>query len=319
MSELPTAIAVERLSYLYEPDGVTALKGIDLTVRKGEFLGIIGQNGAGKTTLLKNLVGLLTPTGGRALVDGLDTRQTAVADLATHIGLVLQNPDQQLFAQTVEEEIAFGPRNLGLGQDEVKRRVDAAIAMTGLAEFRHDFPPALAKGDRAKVIIASVLSMQPQIVIFDEPTTGQDYKGCHQIMQIARQLHEEGRTVIVVTHDMALIAEYTKRTVVLCQGQVLLDGQTEAVFAKSDVLRLSAVMPPQITQLAKSLPPALGLLSQALTVEQFGRSILERLRHASTAGGAPLGKEATSERQEARYGVQAPGVLSHEMPASGST
>ncbi|MGD8998299.1 MAG: ATP-binding cassette domain-containing protein [Anaerolineae bacterium] len=295
-------IAVERLTYAYEPEGVLALNGVDLVVRKGEFLGIIGQNGAGKTTLLKNLVGLLTPTEGRVLIDGLDTRETAVADLATRVGLVLQNPDQQLFAQTVEEEIAFGPRNLGLSQDEIERRVNEAIAMTGLDAFRRDFPPALAKGDRAKVIIASVLAMRPQIVIFDEPTTGQDYKGCHQIMQIARRLHQDGHTVIVVTHDMALIAEYTERTVVLCRGEVLLDGRTEAVFAQTDVLRRTNVMPSQITQLARSLPPTLGLPSHALTVQQFGRSILERVRRSSRAGGAPVGKGVKSEPQEVQCG-----------------
>jgi energy-coupling factor transport system ATP-binding protein len=291
MSAPAIAIAVERLTYVYEPEGVAALAGIDLTIRKGEFVGIIGQNGAGKTTLLKNLVGLHTPTRGRVLVDGVDTRQTAVADLATRVGLVLQNPDQQLFAQTVEEEIAFGPRNLNLGTDEIQRRVDTAIAMTGLGRFRNDFPPALAKGDRAKVIIASVLAMGPQIVIFDEPTTGQDYKGCHQILQIARQLHGEGRTVIVVTHDMALIAEYTERTVVLWQGGVLLDDETEAVFAQSDVLRRTNVMPPQIMQLAKSLPPALGLPAHATTVDQFGRAILQRVGRAPAARRLSVGQQ----------------------------
>jgi energy-coupling factor transport system ATP-binding protein len=289
---------VERLSYVYEPDGVLALNDIDLIVRQGEFLGIIGQNGAGKTTLLKNLVGLLVPTRGRVLIDGLDTRETAVADLATHVGLVLQNPDQQLFAQTVEQEIAFGPSNLGLSKEEVRRRVNAAIAMTGLDAFRGDFPPALAKGHRAKVIIASMLAMQPQIVIFDEPTTGQDYRGCHEIMQIARQLHGEGCTVIVVTHDMALIAEYTERTVVLCQGEVLLDDETEAVFAQTDVLRRTNVMPPQITMLARSLPAVLGLPSQALTVAQLGCSILERVRQVSLIDAASVGREMTGERPE---------------------
>ena len=126
------AISVEGLTYVYEPEGVLALKDVDLTIRRGEFLGIIGQNGAGKTTLLKNLVGLLTPTHGRVFIDGLDTRETAVAELATRVGLVLQNPDQQLFAQTVEEEIAFGPRNLGLDKDDIEGRVETAIAAAGL-------------------------------------------------------------------------------------------------------------------------------------------------------------------------------------------
>ena len=297
MTDRAIAVAGQRLTYVYEPEGVLALKDVDLTVHQGEFLGIIGQNGAGKTTLLKNLVGLLTPTRGRVLVEGVDTRSAAVAELATRVGMVLQNPDQQLFGQTVVEEVAFGPRNLGLNKGEIQSRVEMAIEMTGLGTFRHDFPPALAKGDRAKVVIASVLALEPQIVIFDEPTTGQDYRGCHKIMELARSLHREGRTVIVVTHDMALIAEYTERTVVLCQGEVLLDGTTGAVFAQPAVLNRTNVMPPQITQLASSLPPALGLPSHTLTVEQFGRSIVKRARQASRVGDLPDRKEATSERQ----------------------
>ncbi|MEA3375747.1 MAG: ATP-binding cassette domain-containing protein [Chloroflexota bacterium] len=280
MSEPKVSVAVEDLTYVYQPHHVQALRDVDLTIRAGEFVGIIGENGAGKTTLLKLLVGLLMPTEGRVRIDGADTRGMAIADLATSIGLVLQNPDRQLFAQTVEEEIAFGPRNLGLSKDEILERVEGAMAVTGLEPFRHDFPPALAKGDRAKVIIASVLAMRPQIVAFDEPTTGQDYRGCHQIMRIARQLHEDGHTVIVVTHDVALIAEYTERTVVLCQGEILLDDATEAVLAQPDVLRRTNVTPPQITQLARSLPPALRLPSQALTVDRLGEAILEQTRTA---------------------------------------
>lgn len=278
MSRRDAAVAVEDLSYTYEPQGVRALEAIDLTIRTGEFVGIVGQNGAGKTTLLKLLVGLLAPSAGRVLIDGRDTRGVAVADLAATIGLVLQNPDQQLFAQTVEEEIAFGPRNLGLSRDEVRHRVEEAVAATGLAALRGEFPPALAKGDRAKVIIASVLAMQPQIVAFDEPTTGQDYRGCHQIMRIAKQLHQDGHTVLVVTHDVALIAEYTRRTIVLCQGEVLLDDTTEAVFAQPDVLRRTNVAPPQIMQLAASLPSDLGLPPRALTVEHLGEAIVRRSR-----------------------------------------
>ncbi len=276
-------IAVENLEYIYQPHSVKALKGVSFTVRRGEFVGIIGQNGAGKTTLLKNIVGLLLPTSGRVIVDGLDTRQTTVAELATRVGFVLQNPDQQLFAQTVGEEVAFGPCNLELAEKEIKERVDVAIAMTGLEEFRHEFPPALSKGDRAKVVIASVLAMQPEIIILDEPTTGQDYKGCHQIMRIARQLHREGHTVLVVTHDMPLIAEYTKHIIVFRQGKILLNDTTAAVFSQPEILRRTHVTPPQITQLAQALPRELGLPACALTVEQLGQSIVERIhkrRHA---------------------------------------
>jgi len=276
------AIEIEDLEYGYQPHGVMALGGVSFAICRGEFVGIVGHNGAGKTTLLKTVVGLLLPTSGQVTVGGVDTRQTTVADLTTWVGFVSQNPDQQLFAQTVEEEIAFGPRNLGLSEEEVRERVTMSIAMTGLEEFRHEFPPALAKGDRARVVIASVLAMQPEIIILDEPTTGQDYRGSRQIMQIARRLHEEGHTVLVVTHDMALVAEYAERVIVLCRGQVLLDGATATVFSQPEVLRRTHVMPPQITQLAQTLPPELGLPTDALTVEQLGQAVVERVGQRRT-------------------------------------
>ena len=269
------AVQIEGLRYVYQPQGIAALDGIDLAVQRGEFVGIIGENGAGKTTLLKNMVGLLRPTSGKVWIDGLDASQQAVSNLATHVGFVLQNPDQQLFAQTVEEEIAFGPRNLKLDKQEIRGRVEDAIAATGLEAFRSEFPPALPKGERAKVVIASVLAMRPETVILDEPTTGQDYKGCHQIMQIAYHLHRAGHTVLVVTHDMALIAEYAQRTVVLHEGRVLLDDTTAAVFAQPELLQRTHVTPPQITRLARVLPRKLALPPTALTVAELGRSIVE--------------------------------------------
>jgi energy-coupling factor transport system ATP-binding protein len=300
LNDREIAITVESLEYVYQPHSVRALKGVSFTVHRGEFVGIIGQNGAGKTTLLKNLVGLLPPTSGRVIVDGLDTRETAVAELATRVGLVLQNPDQQLFAQTVEREIAFGPRNLELAEEEIQKRVDMAIAMTGLEPFRHEFPPALSKGDRAKVVIASVLAMRPEIIVLDEPTTGQDYRGCHQIMQIAHQLHREGRTVLVVTHDMALVAEYAERTIVLRQGEVLLDDTTAAVFSRPEVLRRTHVTPPQITQLAQALPRELELPACALTVEQLGQPIVGRIQQRRDAHSRYREYERRSAEEETR-------------------
>jgi len=270
------AIAVENMEYVYQPHDVKAVRGITFHIWKGEFVGIIGQNGAGKTTLLKNILGLLIPTSGRILVNGIDTRDVTVAEQATRVGFVLQNPDQQLFAQTVVEEIAFGPHNLGLSEDDIHERVEEAISLTKLDMFRDSFPPALPKGDRAKVVIASVLAMRPEILILDEPTTGQDYKGCHQIMQIARGLHEKGRTVLVVTHHMALVSEYTERTIALCQGEILLDDATEVVFSQPTVLLQTQVTPPQITQLAMALPRELEMPTAALTVTQLGDPILQR-------------------------------------------
>lgn len=270
-------IQVEDVGYVYQPHNVRALNQVSFDVRRGEFVALIGQNGSGKTTLLKNLLGLLSPTAGRILVGGLDTREVTVADLATRIGFVLQNPDQQLFAETVEDEIAFGPKNLGLGEEETKARVDEALELVGLEGKRSNFPPALAKGDRAKVVIASALAMHPEIIILDEPTTGQDFKGCHQIMSIAQALNDMGRTVIVVTHYMALVAEYSKRVIVLSQGEILLDDTTEVVFSQPAVLRQTYVAPPQITELGWELPQELHLPRVPLTIDDLVQPILARL------------------------------------------
>ena len=272
------AIKLENLTYIYQPYGVVALEDVSFEVGEGEFVAVIGQNGSGKTTLLKNIVGLLKPTQGRVLVEGLDTRRSTVAELSRWVGLVLQNPDQQLFAQTVEEEIAFGPRNLNLPDTEVASRVEEAMAMLGLERFRQEFPLALSIGDRARVVIASVLAMRPQIILLDEPTMGQDYRGHHQIMGVAGQLHGEGHTIVIATHHVDLVAEYAQRVIVLCGGRILLDDTPAAVFSQPEVLRRTHIAPPQITQLAQALPSYLGLPRDALTVAELGEALLEKVK-----------------------------------------
>jgi len=274
-----SAITVEHLDYIYQPLNVHAVRDVCFEIKQGEFVALIGQNGSGKTTILKNLLGLLHPTKGKVVVAGQDTRTTAVAEMARHVGFVLQNPDQQLFAETVEDEVAYGPKNIKLGQELIEKRVAESLELVGLEDKRKEFPPALAKGDRAKVVIASALALDPSIIVLDEPTTGQDYRGCHQIMQIAQSLHEQGRTVVFVTHHMALVAEYAQRVIVLCGGKVLLDDVTESVFSKPDVVRQAYIIPPQITELGQALPPELGLPPTPLTVQTMSTAILDRLNH----------------------------------------
>ncbi|HEY3313964.1 MAG TPA: ATP-binding cassette domain-containing protein [Bacillota bacterium] len=269
-------IQVQNLTYTY-PGGFTALREINFSVRRNEFVGIIGQNGAGKSTLLKNITGLLTPAVGRVVVHGFDTRRAKVADIATHVGFVLQNPDRQLFAQTVREEVAFGPKNLGLPDSDIEERVQTALAYVGLEGNREGFPPALSKGDRAKVVIASVLAMRPELIILDEPTSGQDYRGCYQIMDIARAFHQSGHTVVVVTHHMALVAEYADRVIVMGNGSILMDDTTRNVFARPDLLRQTYITPPQITQVASELNGAVGLTETVLRVPELGEAVLRRL------------------------------------------
>ena len=242
------AVNIENLDYSYSK-GVYALEGINLKIKKNEFIGIIGENGAGKSTLLKSISGLLKPTGGDVFVLGVNTKEISVARLATKAGLIMQNPDRQLFCSSVYEEVSYGPKNLGLNDKEIKNRVESALSAVGLNSLFDDFPPALSKGNRAKVVIASVLAMRPEIVILDEPTSGQDYLGSYQIMDIAKKLHAAGFTIIMATHQMALVAEYVQRVIVMGKGKIMMDGVTRDVFSYPEKLLKTNITLPQITQL----------------------------------------------------------------------
>ena len=267
-------IEIKDLSFTY-PNGFEALKNITLTVGQNEIIGIIGQNGAGKSTFLKCLTGLHKPASGQIIIDGSDTREISVARLATKIGFVLQNPDRQLFANTILDEVSYGPKNLKLGEDEIKQRVQEALEFVDLQDKGDEYPPALSKGERAKVIIASVLAMKPRIIVLDEPTTGQDFKGCHQIMHIARHFYELGHTVLVVTHHMSLVTDYCERAVVFCKGQVLLDGSTREVFKEEEKLRSTFIVPPQITLLGNRVRESLGQADTTFTrVNELGDCVL---------------------------------------------
>ena len=246
-------ILFKDVSFQYPGTDEKALDGVSISVEKGEFVGIVGQNGAGKTTLVKHVVGLLKSTSGQVILGGKDLADESVEDMAQTVGLVLQNPDAQLFAMSAAEEVAFGCTNLGLPLEEVAQRVDRALAATGLEAFREVYPFNLSFGDRRKLSVAAVVSMEPEVLIFDEPTTGQDFKGRRELADIATRLNEMGHTVLMVTHDMDLIAEYTQRLIVMGNGKVLLDGPTAEVFQQVETLAETFITPPQVTQLAHAL------------------------------------------------------------------
>jgi energy-coupling factor transport system ATP-binding protein len=274
MSEI---IRVEDVWFRYEGADFWALKGVSLTIKKGELLAIIGQNGGGKTTLAKNLNGLLKPTKGKVLVDGLDTTTTPIHEIVKRVGYVFQNPSHQIFESTVWKEVAYGPTNLGLSPEEVKQRVEWALSEVGLQGYEQYNPYDLDYGKMKLLTVASVLAMKPQVLILDEPTTGQDHAGRHLLSNLSKKLNREGFTVVIITHDMRFVAETVNRVVLVSNGEILMDGSTREVLNAFDVLKKAAIKPPQIVQLASELRKK-GVDINALTVEEALQEILKHYK-----------------------------------------
>lgn len=235
------------------PNGVEAIRDINLTIRKGDYIALIGKNGSGKSTLVKHFNGLLRPTKGKVIVGGLDTSDTRSEKLATIVGYVFQNPDYMLFATTIEQEVEFGPKNLKLDPDEVKRRVDRALDVTGLTPNRKESPLFFGKGVRRMITITSILSMDPEVMVIDEPTTGMDFRGRESVMALIDRLNQLGKTIIIITHDMKVVAAHSKRVLVMSDGELILDSSTEDLFQHQDALARASLKPPERIQLADEL------------------------------------------------------------------
>lgn len=245
-------IEISDLQFIY-PTGVQALFGISLTIDSGEQVAIIGQNGSGKTTLVKHLNGLLQPTSGYVRIGDWDTKKQSVAKLARRVGYVFQNPDEQLFSKNVGMEVAFGPRNLGYTGEQVQALVNDALAMTELSDKTETNPYDLSATGRKMVALASVIAMDTPIVIFDEPTTGQDSANIARIANVIKVLRERGKTVITITHDIDFCAENFERVIAMAQGKILLDGKANDVLGQDEILATTYVDPPQLTRLGKRL------------------------------------------------------------------
>jgi energy-coupling factor transport system ATP-binding protein len=264
----PALAAAEGLSFSY-PLGPLVLDAINLCIHPGEFLALVGQNGSGKTTLAKHLVGLLTPTVGRVLLEGRDRATLRAAETAHLAGYVFQNPDHQIFASTVEAEVAFGPRNFGLSQDEVGQRIAEVLQAVNLEDARQRDPFLLSKGERQRLAVASVLALRPRLLILDEPTTGLDYREQRRMMNLVSSLNRSGIAIIIITHAPWLVAEYARRTVLMRRGRILFDGPVEEFFQQEELLRQSSFRPPEVTLLARRF----GL--QALSPEEFAVAMRE--------------------------------------------
>ncbi len=283
--EMRTSLDVEpwidlrQVSFRY-PDGTQALKGLNLQIRKGEYVLLAGRNGAGKTTLVKVLLNLARAQTGNVLVAGEDIGSVPVSSLARRIGYVGQNPDTQIFTDLVGKEVAFALRYLGMGESEIDRRVKLGLEQVGLQEAIDRHPFSLPKGDRAKVVIAAVLALQPEVIVFDEPTVGQDYAGAKKILDLTKSLHRSGKTVIVITHHLHLMREYAQRMVVLSGGAVAMDGSLRDVLAAAGTLRKLGLEPPETVLLVEAVnrkiegqdcPIMTGELASRLIPPESGR------------------------------------------------
>ena len=270
-------IEVKDVYYTF-PNGVEALKGVSITIRDSEFVAIMGQNGAGKTTLVKHFNGLLKPTKGEVILDGTNTRETSVAKLARNVGFVFQNPDHQLFCESVEEEIAFGLRNFGFEESLTKKRVDWALNLLDLIEYRQTSPFLLSGGERKRVALASVLAWDPKTVVLDEPTIGQDHQQKEKLRQFIVQLNSQGKTVVVVTHDVEFVAESNPRVVLMTGGKIVADGVAEEILTNEKLVTTASIVPPQITQIFLQLAD-LGLPTNVIDIYQ-ARNVLHKYLEA---------------------------------------
>ncbi len=259
-AQSPPAISLEDVRFSYE-GGFEALKGVSLRVAWGENVAVVGGNGSGKTTLAKHLNGLLKPSSGKVLIGGKDSRSMSVATLARTVGYVFQNPDYQLFCTSVEEEVRFGPKNMGLGRDDETTLAERALKMMGVGHLRGRSPVSLSLGNRRKVAIASVLATSPRVLVLDEPTTGLDSVESAQLMASLAVLRSEGTTLVLITHDMRLVAQHMDRVVVMSEGCVALDTCVDEAFSDPDRLTRCKLIAPPITVLAQRLQ-ARGILQE---------------------------------------------------------
>jgi energy-coupling factor transport system ATP-binding protein len=261
-------IEIKELHFTY-PAGVKALNGISLSIETGEQVAIVGQNGAGKTTLVKHLNGLLLPTSGSVSIGDWDTSEHQVAKLAARVGYVFQNPDEQLFTKNVHLEVSFGPKNLGYEPEEAEALVEDALKLTELADQKETNPYDLSPTWRKMVALASIIAMDTPIIIFDEPTTGQDAANIARMADAIATLRERGKTVITITHDIDFCAENFERVIALSKGEVLLDGPANDVLGQEETLAQTYVDPPQLTRLGLRL----GLKEIVRNQEEFLRTL----------------------------------------------
>jgi len=288
MSDPPDSapiVVVDWAGYRY-PGGVQALDGVSLAIGPGEIVGIAGTNGAGKSTLARLLDGLLLPATGTVTVEGRDTRRVPVSELARTVGLVFQHPRTQLFARTVADELAFGPRNLGLAPGEIGERVACAAARLGIEGVLADSPFSLPGPVRRLVAIASVLAMRPRVLVLDEPTAGQDHVTSERVADLVAGLAADGIGLVCISHDMRFLASTATRLVAMADGRIVAEGLPRDVFGDAAALDAAGLVAPQVARLARALP-RLATTPLPLTVPELVRALAPAAAAPTPAAAVP--------------------------------
>jgi len=272
-------LKIENLHYTYE-DGTPALNGIDLEIARGEFLAVLGSNGSGKTTLIKHLNGLLRPTLGKVLLEGNPVESVEDREVFSRIGIVFQDPNDQLFASTVEEDVAFGPSNMGLAPEEVKERVHQALHQVNMQDYARKSIHALSHGQKKRICVAGILAMQPQVIVLDEPTAGLDPMGVHSLMHLLEDLNKkQGITMVMATHVVDLVPLFMSKIAILSKGQVLRYGTPGEVFGDPKAIERAKLNLPLVAELMNLLKTRdhVKLHHMPLTVGEARREILRLL------------------------------------------
>lgn len=273
-----TIIQTENMSFTY-PDGTSALHDINIEIKEGERVAVIGSNGAGKSTLFAHFNGINKPTSGLIKIDGKTAvyEKKELLEIRQKVGIVFQNPDDQLFAPTVIEDVAFGPMNLGLSDDEVDERVEEALEMVGMTGLGKKAPHHLSGGQKKRVAIAGILAMRPEIMVLDEPTTGLDPKGVGQVMEILYKLNQEDMSIIIASHDVEMVTEFADKIFVLHDGEIISQGTPQEIFNDYETLHKAHLRPPKSAELLYLLKNGGFPVDIKLTVNEAYHEILHAL------------------------------------------
>lgn len=270
-------LSTENLSFTY-PDGTQALKNINIEIEKGEKVAIIGPNGAGKSTLFSHFNGLTEPTSGCVKIEDkpISFEKDELLKVRQKVGIVFQDPNDQLFAPTVKEDIAFGPMNLGLSYDEVEKRVEDALKMVGMENYEDKTPHHLSGGQQKRIAIAGIIAMKPELMILDEPTAGLDPDGIEKVLNIMNQLNEEGMTLIISSHDIDMISKYADKIFVLYNGEIIESGNKNKIFSDMELLKKAHLRTPITTEILYNLKESgLNVNTEKISVKDTCAEIIK--------------------------------------------